>query len=253
MGARYAAVGPSEEVGGDFYDVFALDRGRWAVVVGDVRGKGVEAAAVTGLTRHTIRSAALHMDSPRDLLTHLNEVLIRSEADRPAVASDDPAEAWARDEPRFCTVGLAVVEPGPHGASLTVCVAGHPLPLVARADGTVETVGRAGTLLGVDRDVELHDVTVALAVGDTLVTFTDGIVERHEGRRFFEDDGVAAVLRAESGAGRSADEVAAAIEDAARHFVDGEPRDDMAVVVVRVVGAMASDGRGDGGDGGDDG
>ncbi len=90
---------------------------------------------------------------------------------------------------------------------------------------------------------------MALAVGDTLVTFTDGIVERHEGRRFFEDDGVAAVLRAESGGGRSADEVAAAIEDAARHFVDGEPRDDMAVVVVRVLGDLAAGGSGDrGGD-----
>ena len=244
VGARYAAVGPSEEVGGDFYDVFALDGGRWAVVVGDVRGKGVEAAAITGLTRHTIRSASLHMGSPKALLAHLNEVLIRGEADRPAVVSDDPAEAWAREEPRFCTVGLAVVEPGPDGARVTVCVAGHPLPLVARADGTVEAVGRAGTLLGVDRDVELHDVTVALAVGDTLVTFTDGIVERHEGRRFFDDEGVAAVVRAETATGRSADEVSAAIEDAARQFVDGEPRDDMAVVVVRVVGdhAAARDG-----------
>ena len=87
VGARYAAVGQSEEVGGDFYDVFALDGGRWAVVVGDVRGKGLEAAAVTGLTRHTIRSASLYVDSPRDLLRHLNEVLLRGEADRPAADS----------------------------------------------------------------------------------------------------------------------------------------------------------------------
>lgn len=234
VGARYAAVGQSEEVGGDFYDVFALDGGRWAVVVGDVRGKGLEAAAVTGLTRHTIRSASLYLDSPRDLLRHLNEVLLRGEADRPAVDSDDPAEVWARDEPRFCTVGLALLEPGPDGVQVTVCVAGHPLPLVARAGGTVETVGRAGSLLGVGRDVELHDVSVRLAPGDSLVSFTDGIVERHEGRHFFEEDGVRRVLGAT--AGRSADEIAAAVEDAARNFVTGDPRDDMAVVVVRVVG-----------------
>ncbi len=241
IGARYAAAGLSEEVGGDFYDVFALDRGRWAVVVGDVRGKGVEAAAVTGLTRHTIRSASLHMDSPRALLSHLNEVLVRTEEERPPVESDDPTEAWAGAEPRFCTVGVAVLEPTSHGARVTVCVAGHPLPLVARAGGVVETVGRAGSLLGVDRDVDLYDVTAELGPGEALVTFTDGIVERHEGRRFFEAEGVAAVLRATRG--MSADEMAAAIEDAARGFVAGDPRDDMAVVVVRV--ARCGDGDGD--------
>jgi serine phosphatase RsbU (regulator of sigma subunit) len=95
-------------------------------------------------------------------------------------------------------------------------------------------VGRAGTLLGVDRDIDLHEATVNLGPGDSLVSFTDGIVERHEGRRFFEEEGVSAVLRENEG--RSADEMAAAIEDAARRFVAGAPRDDMAVVVVRVAG-----------------
>jgi PAS domain S-box-containing protein len=242
VGARYAAAGGSDEVGGDFYDVFALDGDRWAVVVGDVRGKGVEAAAVTGLARHTIRSASLHMTSPRALLAHLNEVLLRTEADRrrsgpgPAAADDGGTDAiraaWALDEPRFCTVGLAVVEPSPDGANVVVCSGGHPLPLVARADGRVETVGRAGTLLGVGRDVDLQDVAVDLGPGDSLVSFTDGIVERHQGRRFFEAEGVAAVLQAS--AGLPADAVAAAVEDAACRFVERAPSDDMAVVVVRV-------------------
>jgi serine phosphatase RsbU (regulator of sigma subunit) len=245
VGARYAAASEAEEVGGDFYDVFGLDDGRWAVVVGDVRGKGVAAAAITGLARHTIRSASLHMQSPRALLSHLNEVLVRSEADRRPdrsepfehggqAGTDAVHRAWAHDEPRFCTVGLAVLEPAADGARATVCVAGHPLPLVARADGRVETVGRPGTLLGVGRDVDLWDVTVHLGPGDSLVSFTDGIVERHQARRFFEEEGVAAVLQATRGL--AADAVAAAVEDAARRFVEGTPSDDMAVVVVRVPG-----------------
>jgi PAS domain S-box-containing protein len=242
VGARYVAAGQSEEVGGDFYDVFALDGGRWAVVVGDVRGKGVEAAAVTGLARHTIRSASLHMESPRALLAHLNQVLLRAEAERRAVGADDAHQAWARDEPRFCTVGLAVVRPASDDVEVTVCVAGHPLPLVARADGTVESVGSPGSLLGVCPDVELTDVSAHLGRGDLLVSFTDGIVERHEGRRFFEEDGVATVLRASQGL--TADCVAAAIEAAARRFVAGEPRDDMAVVVVRVPGDPGHGSRG---------
>jgi serine phosphatase RsbU (regulator of sigma subunit) len=237
VGARYAAASATEEVGGDFYDVFALDGGRWAVVVGDVRGKGVEAAAVTGLTRHTIRSASLHLDSPSALLSHLNEILVRAEADRRPADDGDLDEAWARDEPRFCTVGMAVVTPtgggtSEQGADVIVCVAGHPLPLVSRVDGRAEAVGRPGSLLGVSRDIELHEVTVHLGPGDTLVSFTDGIVERHEGNRFFEEVGVAGVLR--TAGDLTADAMAAAIERAARRFVDGPPRDDMAVVVVRV-------------------
>ena len=121
---------------------------------------------------------------------------------------------------------------GRQGLGVTISVAGHPLPLLVRADGSAQEVGRPGSLLGVGVDLDLHDVDVDLGPGDVLVFFTDGIVERHEGARFFDDDGLTEVVR--SVRGLAAPAIAVAIEEAARAFVDGEPRDDMAVVVLRV-------------------
>jgi sigma-B regulation protein RsbU (phosphoserine phosphatase) len=221
-------------VGGDFYDAFALDGGRWLLVVGDVRGKGVDAAAVTGLARHTIRSIALYEPEPSAILAHLNRVLLAAEADRVTAlqSCDDPP--WELTEPRFCTVALAIVEPGTGGAHVVVCSGGHPLPLVARADGRVEAVGRPGTLLGASSDIELHDVTVHLAPGESLVCFTDGIVERHQGRLFFDESGVASALREAIAGEGDAASIAARIEQDARTLFADSPHDDMAVLVARV-------------------
>jgi serine phosphatase RsbU (regulator of sigma subunit) len=232
LGARYAPAGEGVDVGGDFYDAFALEGGRWLVVVGDVRGKGVDAAAVTGLARHTIRSIALYERLPSAILAQLNRVLLDAEADRVAAlqSCDDPP--WELTEPRFCTVALAIVEPGPRGAEVVVCCGGHPLPLVARADGRVEAAGRPGTLLGASPRIALHDVALDLLPGDSLVCFTDGIVERHRGRDFFDESGIAGAIAEVAGA--DAATVAARIERAARDVFAGSPHDDMAVVVVRV-------------------
>jgi PAS domain S-box-containing protein len=232
LGARYAPAGEGVEVGGDFYDAFALEGGRWLLVVGDVRGKGVDAAAVTGLARHTIRSIALFEPRPSAILAHLNRVLLSAEADRTAALHSHQDPAWELTEPRFCTVAVVLVEPGAGGADVVVCSGGHPLPLVGRADGGVEAVGRAGTLLGASTDIELHDVAARLGPGDALVCFTDGIVERHEGRTFFDERGVAAVLTA--AAGSDAATLAARIEQEARESFRDSPHDDMAVLVLRV-------------------
>jgi PAS domain S-box-containing protein len=234
LGARYAPAGEGVEVGGDFYDAFALDGGRWLLVVGDVRGKGVDAAAVTGLARHSIRSIALYESEPKAILGHLNRVLLAAEADRVAALAscDDPP--WELTEPRFCTVALAIVTPGDAGADVVVCSGGHPLPLVGRADGTVEAVGRPGTLLGASAEIELHDVDVHLTPGESLVCFTDGIVERHQGRRFFDERGVAAALEHAVAAGLDAAAIAARVEQDARMLFADSPQDDMAVLVARV-------------------
>jgi serine phosphatase RsbU (regulator of sigma subunit)/PAS domain-containing protein len=232
VGARYLAAGEGVQVGGDLYDVFATDAGRWAVVVGDVRGKGVEAAALTGLTRITIRSESIRNPAPSAILAHVNEVLRRTEAGERSEAPVSALDAWERSEPRFCTVALAMVEPAPAGARVTVSVAGHPLPVLVRADGSVTEVGRPGSLLGVGVDLELHDVDVDLGHGDVMVFFTDGIVERHEGRNFFDDDGLVRAVRAVRDLDAPA--IAVAIEEGARAFAEGEPRDDMAVVVLKV-------------------
>lgn len=226
FGASYAAAGEGLDVGGDFFDVFAVGTS-WMVVVGDVRGKGVDAAAVTGLARHTIRSRSLSDPSPRAVLQHLNDLLLRAEADRAAAQG----AAWDL-EPRFCSVVAMALEQIATGWKATICVAGHPLPLLRRPDGSVEPVGVTGDVLGVFADVNLSDCVVELEPGDAVVAFTDGIVERHRGPTQFGEEGVSRVL---NGAGAaSAAELAARVQDAARAFVDGQPDDDMAVVVVRV-------------------
>ena len=128
-------------VGGDFYDLFELDDGRWAALVGDVCGKGLEAAALTGLARHTLRAVA-NVDQPSDALAELNRALLRERIDG-----------------RFCTVALALFEPpDDEGTRVTVAVGGHPLPQKIRASGEATSVGRHGTLLGVAEKIALDAV-----------------------------------------------------------------------------------------------
>ncbi|HVM03455.1 MAG TPA: PP2C family protein-serine/threonine phosphatase, partial [Acidimicrobiales bacterium] len=181
----------------------------------------------TGLARHTIRSRSLSDPSPCAVLRHLNLLLLRAGADEAAAAGGD---GWT--EPRFATVVLISLERVPGGARAMVCSAGHPLPLVRRVDGSVHPVGSPGDVLGVLEEVDLDDAVVHLEPGDALVAFTDGITERHRGRRHFGEEGIVAVLRATGEA--DADTIAARIEEAARAFVKGDPDDDMAVLVVRV-------------------
>lgn len=231
LGARYSPAGEGVEVGGDFYDAFHVGD-RWLLVVGDVRGKGVDAAAVTGMARHTIRSIAMAESRPSAILDHLNRVLLAAETERTLALHPLSDQLWQLTEPRFCTVAVVAVEPTPAGARVVVCSGGHPLPLVARAGGVIETVGRPGDLIGAMADIELHDVEAELGAGDALVCFTDGVLERHEGSRFFDDRGIVAALG--GAAGQSAGAIATEVERAARAFVDGPPHDDMAVLVLRV-------------------
>ena len=151
------------EVGGDFYDVFELDDGRWVALVGDVCGKGLEAAALTGLARHTLRAVA-NAKRPSEALGELNRALLRERIDG-----------------RFCTVALAMLETSEDdGTRVTVAVGGHPLPQHVSRTGAAASVGRHGTLLGVAETVSLEDDTVTLGPGEALVLFTDGIVGKHE-------------------------------------------------------------------------
>jgi serine phosphatase RsbU (regulator of sigma subunit) len=130
---------------------------------------------------------------------------------------------------RFCTVCQMRLHPGPDHLRVTLCLAGHPLPYLARADGSAEPVGKTGTILGSFSDPTLHDVTLDLRSGDALIAYTDGLVERR-------DVGVEAgerQLRAclSDCRGRSADEVVRVIED--RLLTDALLDDDVALVVVR--------------------
>ena len=158
--ARFRPTGEGNEVGGDFYDMFETGNRGWTVVMGDVCGKGPDAAAVTALARYTLRAAAMRERLPSRSLAVLNEALLRQ-----------------RDDRRFCTVAYAYIEKLDRGARVGVACGGHPLPLLLRADGTVETVGAPGTLLGVVPDPDLEDRAVTLEPGDALVFYTDGVIE----------------------------------------------------------------------------
>lgn len=229
LGARYRAAGEGLDVGGDFYDAFAVTPGRWLLAVGDVRGQGVDAAVITGLARHTIRSAAVAGWAPCQILRHLNDILVRHHAEGESAAG---AGDWQATEPRFLTVLLAMVTPTAEGAEVVVCTAGHPLPMVRRADGTVTAVGSPGCLVGVMPDIDVSETPVVLGPGDALVCFTDGVIERHEGGRFVGEAGIQRALSAcgdESAAG-----LARLVEATAVGFAANQPEDDMAVLALRV-------------------
>ena len=216
LAARYRAAGEGNQVGGDFYDVFRLDDSRWALVIGDVCGKGPEAAALTALVRYTLRAIAPSGGKPSELLCELNEAILRQ-----------------RSDGRFCTVAFVVITPTPTGACLDVSSGGHPLPLIVRAnDGSVAPVGTPGTLLGIVPDPKLNDMRVELELGDTVVLYTDGVTEAGAPDNMFGPPELAGIVSdcdsPEPG------EVAQCLEAAAVNAGEGEPQDDIAILVARV-------------------
>jgi serine phosphatase RsbU (regulator of sigma subunit)/uncharacterized protein YigA (DUF484 family) len=219
IAARYTAGGAGIDVGGDFYDVFPLDQGRHVFVLGDVCGRGVQAATTAALTRHTIRSAAITQPTPAAILGHVNDVLLRSQ----------PSDV---DEPRFCTVVVGTITPERDGFLIDLAVGGHPLPLLRRADGTVTPVGTVGSVLGIVDDPEATTSRVPIGPGDLVVAVTDGILEMRRDHEEFGEDGVRRVLA--HGGGADAAAVAEAVEMAAVNFASRPPSDDLAVLVLRV-------------------
>jgi PAS domain S-box-containing protein len=214
--ARFRPTGEGNDVGGDFYDVFETGNRGWAIVMGDVCGKGPDAAAVTALARYTLRAAAMRERLPSRALGMLNEALLRQRADR-----------------RFCTVAYAYIEKLGHGARAGISSGGHPLPIVLRADGTVDAVGAPGTLLGVVADPDLEDRAVTLEPGDTLVFYTDGVIESRAGSDGVLDERRLGELIATC-AGRGPDAIASKVEEAAVLSQNGRPKDDIAVLVLRI-------------------
>lgn len=218
LAARYHSASPGMSVGGDFYDAVLLDDGSIVLAIGDVCGKGAEAAAVTGMSRDLLRLLVEDGWEPMLALRRLNRALLTY-----------PASS------RFCTIALTRLHREGDKLIARVCLGGHPEPAVRRADGTTELVGTPGDLLGVldDETLELHETEVALEAGDALVLYTDGVTERRDGVRMFGQYGLRRTLT--SASGTSAEELANALENAAESFVDNELRDDLAIVVVRRV------------------
>ena len=213
---RFLAAGEANQVGGDFFDVFRSGRDSWTLVIGDVCGKGPEAAALTSLARHTIRATESPATEPSLVLARLHDSILDF-----------------NNEHRFCTAVLARVERLNGGSRLQLTIGGHPPPLALRADGTVERVGVPGTLLGGLSRPNLSDATAEIANGDALVLFTDGLLESRDRQRESDPSWPYEVLQ--GAAGRSAERIADRLLDAALKRQGGTPRDDIAVVVLRRV------------------
>jgi serine phosphatase RsbU (regulator of sigma subunit) len=218
--SRFLAAGEAYEVGGDFYDVFRSGLGTWTAVIGDVCGKGPEAASLTALARYTVRTASLPENTPSQILRALHD----------SISSE-------RDDLRFCTAALARIDAPSNGrgtARLTVALGGHPLPLILRKNGRVDSIGEPGTLLGALPSPLIADAEATLAVGDSLVLYTDGMLDVRD--RSLDDP---AWIEQELGkaAGESADQIAERLSQAAVKRHGGEPRDDIAVLVLHRNGA----------------
>jgi phosphoserine phosphatase RsbU/P len=200
--------------GGDFFDVHGGD-GDWTVVLGDVAGKGIEAAVLTGRTRQSVRTAALVDRSPRAILALLNAVLL------------------AEGASRFVTLLCARLRPLDGGRwRLDVCAAGHPPPQLLTADGEVATIGTRGTVVGAVPDIRLEEASVTLRPVDACVIVTDGVTEsRDADGTLFGEAGVAALLPGLLGA-----EPEAVVEHVARSALAHGVRrpDDLAVLALRV-------------------
>ncbi|GAA3301894.1 SpoIIE family protein phosphatase [Dactylosporangium vinaceum] len=217
LAARYLRGGRGAEVLGDFYDVFHSPRGTWGVVVGDVAGKGPQAAKTTALARWTLRAAAVRSASPSANLAALNTAL----------------HEWFSDDGQFLTAVYAALRPHPQGFTVRVSCGGHDPALVRRSSGTVETVGRPGIVLGCVRDAELTEQRTLLRPGDSLIMYTDGVTEARNraDRALFGTERLSDLITATSG---DATALAVAIETAVLDFSGRSIADDTAIVVVQV-------------------
>jgi len=225
VGVAYEAAGERTLAGGDFYDIFPVGAGRWCFAVGDVCGSGPEAAAVTGLARHTIRALALAGFPVAVIVERLNSAIL-----------DEGERA------RFLTLLCGTLEPEGGGRlRMSIVTAGHPLPSVVRRSGEIVVVGRPQSLLGVVANVVFVPEEHVLEKGDLLVAVTDGVLERRDGNRMLGEEGLRAELA------QVGDLPAQAVADRIRRlvgdFAEDPPADDMAVLALRIspTGTISAD------------
>lgn len=211
----YRPAGDGSEVGGDFYDVFQLGDGAWFVALGDVSGKGVEAAALTTFIRQSIRSIAVNVVSPAEVLRQLNIAMLRAGSDR------------------FCTVVVLRLHAGAGRWLVTMSLGGHPMPVLREAGRTAVFAGTPGSLIGVLESPSFHDDQLELGVGDTVVLYTDGVNEARNELSQYGDERLARLV---SDAGPAVDEVTASLLSDVMTFQGSYAKDDIAIVAIMARG-----------------
>jgi sigma-B regulation protein RsbU (phosphoserine phosphatase) len=204
------------EMGGDFYDLFALGADRWGLFLGDVCGKGADAAAVTSMIRYTLRAAAVYDPDPATVLSTLNAVL---------------HEEYERDSGRFCTVIFGVLSRDGERFTLTWASGGHPAPLLIHEGAAGYQAVRGGPFIGVFDDAVFTASTTRLVPGDTLLLYTDGLIDARTGaaRERYGEEALCALAAGLAPA--TATSVVAAIIDLLEGFGDGLD-DDIAVLAL---------------------
>lgn len=216
LAASYRPAGEGLDIGGDFYDVFALPGDGWGLVIGDVCGRGAHAATTTALVRNTARAVAPLLRTPDAVAQAVNGALL---------ARPDSSES-------FVTLIYAELRRTRDGIAVSMVRAGHPPPLLRRADGTVTSPSPPGQLLGVSPDAELVLESFTLGSGDSLLLVTDGILEaRDPAGTFFAEERLAAALRSTTGA-TGAQRVLDAVTAAVDAFTGGVTDDDQAALVL---------------------
>lgn len=219
LACHYHAASP-RQVTGDFYDVFALDDERWSFFLGDVAGHGAVAATVASLSRYTLRAAALHNADPAEGLAELNTALLM-----------DPHQS------RFCTVLFGTAQAHPEGGlDISLANGGHPASLLLRpsTDGYTDAEEidlTGGMLVGALEDASFTTRRIHLRPGETLLLYTDGLIEARPGGQFFGEEGLAAFLR-----GRRPSDAQELIDDLKSLIAgfDPGPTDDVALLALTV-------------------
>lgn len=217
----YEAAWEEASVGGDFFDVFPLEEGAVALVVGDISGKGVTAATRTAEVKYALRAYLSEYRHPGRALERLNDFLY------------DASRTGREAVPTFAALSLAVVEPV--SGAITVSVAGAEPPSVLRAAGGIESADpeQSGFPLGVEPGGKYAVTALRIAPGDTLLMMTDGIIEARREGRFFGYEGVERTARA-AAATDSLRRLGQSVLDAARSFSGGALQDDVCLLLVRL-------------------
>lgn len=219
LGARYRAAQEATEIGGDFYEVAALGNGAWTVSVGDVCGKGVDAAVLTGQVRQSLRTAVLANDDPPASLSLLNAAML------------------ATDGTRFVTLLHGVMRVDEGGAHIRLACGGHPQPLVLRSDGRVDLVSVTGTLVGMLPGVTFGASDIHLGPGETLLFYTDGITEARVDGELLGPERLMAMFG--DCRGMPAQSVTERVEQFVLEYLAGRPHDDLAILAIRPTGAAS--------------
>jgi serine phosphatase RsbU (regulator of sigma subunit)/PAS domain-containing protein len=214
LAPAYVPAGEGPDVSGDFYDVFQVQDG-WAITIGDVCGKGQEAAAMTAAARHAIRVLAHWNPDPADVLAKVNEVILAGDY-----------------EDRFVTAKLAYLRWDGNRLRVLLASAGHPGPALVHPDGRVDVLNGGGLPLGLFPDADPHADSLELGEDDLLFFYSDGVTDaRSPDMRYFEDsmaDELAGL------AGRPAGETARMMQSLIAGFSHDELRDDMTILVAKV-------------------